>query len=661
MVRQPYIPATTHLAEITPKVVFLSVILAVVLAASNTYLALKAGILTSASIPAAIISMGILRFFRKSNILENNLVQTCASTGEAVAGGIVYTIPALVIIHYWQHFPYWQCFLISLLGGIFGVLVSVPLRPALLNNAQLRFPEGQAIAEVLMATSEATAGLRELILGGFCGAVINFCQEGLKVLAGSAQYWLQSNGVFFGFGTGFSTTLIGAGYLIGFDLGWSLFIGAIIGWLVCVPVLSFFYPHLAVGKTTTDAVMALWGAKIRYIGIGAMLIAGLWTLLSLLASLAQNFRLSWQKQHHSQVRRTDRDIPMRKVLLMMIGLLIASGFLFLSIFPSFHFQGSYELFFIAFCLIYFLILGFIICAICGYFSGMVGVSASPGSAAILAGMLLIAILIRTLLIGHESQGSVAMSHLHGAAVTIIIGAMITAAAAITNDNMQDLKVGQIVGATPWKQQVMLLFGVLVGSLVVPLVMELLFNVYGIAGVMPHAGMDLQATLPAPPAAMMAALTQSVFKSKMPWGMMAVGGLIGIAVIMLSLMLKSRGKKLSVIGVATGIYLPLSSSTPLFIGSVVALLVQRQLAHRTDASKAAKRQRGLLMACGLVAGSALMNVILAIPFALTGSPNYLRLLPTGYSGYAEALSVIITICLCIRLFLTVMTPRPEVKP
>jgi len=236
-----FIAPETNLPEITIKVVVLSIILAVVLAVSNTYLALKIGLVTSASIPAAIISMGILRFFRKSNILENNLVQTAASAGEAIAGGIVFTIPALIIIRYWTHFSYWETFFIAFCGGVLGVLFSIPLRGVLMTEPNLRYPEGSAIAEVLKVGSSRALGLKNLVLGGIVGAGIEFAQTGLKIVASSVQLWFTTTRAIFGFGAGFSATMIGVGYLIGFDIGLSIFIGAVIAWLISVPVFTGVY------------------------------------------------------------------------------------------------------------------------------------------------------------------------------------------------------------------------------------------------------------------------------------------------------------------------------------------------------------------------------------------------------------------------------------
>ncbi len=645
---KPFIPATTRLPEITLKAVIVGVLLAIVLAASNAYLALKVGILTSASIPAAILSMGILKLFKQSNILENNIVQTCASTGEAVAGGIVYTIPGLIIIHYWQHFPYWPTFFISCFAGILGVMFSVPIRRILLNDDSLPFPEGKAIAEVLKANHSENRSLKQILIGGTLGAVIEFMQNGLKVLADSMQVWFAKSGVLFGFGSGFSATLIGAGYLIGFNIGLSLLIGAIISWLICVPILSFSHP-IAINSSIINSVMSFWGQHIRYIGIGAMITAGLWTLLSLLKSLAINInrslKLFLQQRRELNIARTDQDIPLLYVAMGIVFLLFLFWLLLRQYFPlnALNLNHAQSISLILASLLYILIIGFMICAICGYFSGMVGVSASPGSAAIIAGMLLAAIMIRSLLPFHSTT-----INFNAAAITIILGAIITGAAAITNDNIQDLKVGQLVGATPWKQQLMLILGVIVGSAVIPPIIEALFNVYGIGDVFPRPGMDHSQVLAAPPAAMLAAISAAVFNHDIPWQMLFIGAAIALLFISLNLILKKSHKNISVLGIATGMYLPLTSSTPLFIGSFISLLVNRKIKQQSG-NQATIKQNGLILACGLVAGSALMNVVLAIPYAFAQSPKIFTLMPTNLHGLASLLSIIMTIALCAYIY------------
>lgn len=655
--------------EITFRAILLAIVLAIILAAANTFLALKIGILTSASIPAAILSMGILRLFGPLNIRENNLVQTAASAGEAVAGGIVYTIPALIIIHYWTHFNYWENLAIALSGGILGVLFSIPIRRILVTNRQLPFPEGRAIAQVLQAGSgEQKLGFRELILGSGVGAFLELAQSGLKIIANTFQAWFIKGNTLFGFGGGFSATLIGAGYLMGFNIGLSLLIGALIAWVIVVPMLSHFS---SVPLQSISSALNIYGGDIHYVGIGAMLIAGFWTLLTLLKPFAESIRVSLQGLAQKELIPTktipasERDIPMIYTLLGIGLMLIFTYFLFQHLFNivALAFPNHFQILFIIGSLLYVLIFGFIFSAICGYFSGLVGVSASPGSAVIIAGMILAALILRAL-IGLHPGAPTETQLMNAAAITIIIGSVITGAAAIANDNIQDLKVGHIIGATPWKQQIMLLIGVVAAASVIPPIMQLLFNVYGIAGVFPRAGMDPALTLAAPPAAMMAGLAQGVFHHDLPWNRLALGAIIVIACIIINpLFKKLTGKKLSILGIAIGIYLPLASSVPLIIGSVIALVAQTRLEQQLLTASETKKiklknnqQRGWLIACGLVAGAALMDVLLAIPMGLARNPNILAIMPASLSNLAVTLGLLSVLGLGVWFYKTVNTEK-----
>ncbi|KTD72737.1 OPT family oligopeptide transporter [Legionella tucsonensis] len=653
MADTPFIAADKKVAELSFRVVFLAIILTVLLAMSNAYLALKLGILTSASIPAAIISMGILRFFKNSTILENNAVQTAASAGEAVAGGIVYTIPALIIIGFWNHFDYLTNFFIAVCGGALGVLFSIPLRRILVHDQSLKFPEGRAIAEVLKSSVEKT-GLKDILIGGAVGGLIELFQTGFKVIANSWGYWFVIKRSLFGLGAGFSATMIGAGYLVGHDMAISIYLGAVISWLVALPAVSHFYPEFINHYPAEQAATFLWNSEMRYLGIGAMLFAGVWTFLKLVKPLSRSIGTSLQTYMSkgsvsTQLLRIDKDIPLPYILIGT-GTFAAILFLFFQfVLPldqvGLDNQYSPTLVFLA--VLYVLFIGFIFSVITAYFSGMVGVTASPGSSVVISGMLFAAWLL-LVAIDHLLPLPLSTQQIQAAeAITIIIGAVVTGIAAIANDNTQDLKVGQLVGATPWKQQLMLLLGVVISSLVIPPVMQLLFNVYGIAGVMPHPGMDISQSLPAPTAALMAAITEAVFRNSLPWTMMLIGSAIILIIIFLNYIFKLRRfLNLSILGIAIGMYLPLSSSFPLFIGGMIALFVKERLKRKTPIKEEAtiRKQRGTLIACGLVAGSAIMDVLLAIPFSIFQSPDALQLVGPGWENIGVYLGVLSTLLL-----------------
>lgn len=658
-----FISAEKNIAELTLRTFLLAIILTVLLAISNAYLALKLGILTSASIPAAIISMGILRFFKNSTILENNAVQTAASAGEAVAGGIVYTIPALIIIQYWDHFDYLTNFLIAACGGILGVLFSIPLRRILVNDDSLKFPEGRAIAEVLKSSSEKV-GVSDIFWGGAIGAFLELLQTGFKLIASSWSFWFVAHRSLFGFGAGFSATMIGAGYLVGYEMAISIFLGAVISWLIALPIVSQYFAEIIIQHPAQEAATLLWNSQMRYLGIGAMLFAGTWTFLKLIKPLAKSISLSFTtfiaRSRSEPFPRTDQDIPVPYILM---GVIIITAVLFLffqAIFPieAIGIDGDYMPTIVFSAVLYILVIGFLFSVITGYFSGMVGVTASPGSSVVIAGMLFAAWLLLTL-INHIVPLPLNEDQIRAAeAITIIIGAVVTGIAAIANDNTQDLKVGQLVGATPWRQQVMLLSGVLVSSLVIPPVMQLLFEVYGIAGVMPAAGMDPAQSLPAPTAALMAAITEAVFRNTLPWTMMLIGCAVIMVLIAVNHWLQLRKRlSISILGVAIGMYLPLASSLPLFMGGIIAMIVQGRVDKKpvSEDQKKHRRQTGILIACGLVAGSALMDVCLAVPFSIFHSPDALKLAGADWQNYGVILGIISTLllaywiyyCVCVR--------------
>lgn len=617
--------------EFTWRVILLSFFLTIILAASNCFLALKIGYLTSASIPAAIISMGILRFFKDASIYENNLVQTCASAGEAIAGGIAYTAPAFILVHYWFNFDYLKTFTIALTSGVLGILFSTPLRQYLVTEKNLSFPEGKAIAEVLKAGAQKSIGLKEILLGGSVGGLLELTQAGFQIIGNTVQQWFFVGSHLFGFGMGFSATLVGAGYLMGFQIALSLFTGAVLGFGIAIPVISHF-SSLPIGADTTALATQIWQEKVRYIGIGVMLFAGIWTLVNLVVSLWKNFKVTVNKIERSALKKnisTTQDIPFRYLVAGTFVMLILLFWLFQTMLNlnMLGLDKFWQTPFVLSSLIYITVVGFLFSAICGYFSGLVGVSATPGSAIVIAGFLLTGTILKTL--QHLYPAVTQPQVLEYIAVTILIGCIITGISAIANDNIQDLKTGHLIGSTPWKQQVMLLFGALISAALIPFIMQLLFSVYGIGDVLPNPSMDPVHALSAPPAMMMAALAQSVFHSQLPWDYMLVGVLVTLFFILVNRYFLIK-KPLSLLGIGIGIYLPITTTTPLFAGGFFALLVKRCLEKKN--ANEHLRQKPILVACGLVSGAAIMDVLLAIPFAITQNINVLSLVPKDFPAF-----------------------------
>jgi putative OPT family oligopeptide transporter len=524
---EPHTASQPSLPELTIRGIMLGTILTIILAAANAYLGMKLGTTVSASIPAAVISMGILRFFRNSNVLENNMVQTMASVGEALTAGVTFILPALIIMDAWQDFNYWQTMIISLLGGCLGVLFTIPLRRALLQDKSLRYPEGIAIANVLQASnSREDRDLRLLVKGGLVGSLITLFQSGFQVLTDSFVFWVQSSTTLFGFGLGLSPALIAAGFIVVMNVAISVLVGIVIGWLAGVPLLAWWY-GIPDAATAASAAIIIWRNYVRYIGVGTMLVGGLWTLCTLAKPLAMSMKTSFTTLQHAQRGKlsvqpqTDRDIPIRYVWKLTLLLLVPIFFViaYCIIPTAATITDSFRFFIAGFSTLYILIAGFIFCSISAYFAGLIGSTNNPVSGLLVSALLILCLALMAIG-GFNTLGIEASKLL--AVVAIGSTVVIASGIAISNDTMQDLKVGEMVGATPWKQQVMLFAGVVVSSLVIPPILQLLYQAYGIGGVFPRPGMNPAHMLAAPQAGLMATITQGAFSHHLEWAMIIIG-------------------------------------------------------------------------------------------------------------------------------------------
>lgn len=664
---EPFIGAHISLPEITLRVILLGFVLTVVLAAANAYLGLKVGTTVSASIPAAVISMGILRFFRNSNVLENTMVQIMASVGEALTAGIAFILPALIILHVWDGFNYWQTVVTGLLGGGLGVLFTIPLRRALLQDKTLRYPEAVAIGNVLKASASHEKGdLNSLIKGGFVGALIALFQSGFQILTDSFQYWVKSSTTIFGFGLGLSPALIAAGYICGVNVALSLLVGNVVGWLIGVPVLSWVYgmPH---ADSANQMAMMIWSNYIRYMGVGTMLIGGLWTLCTLFKPVMNSMVASFvsirdiRLGKKAESLRTERDIPIHYVF-VMAGILLIPIFILIAqtIIPEhLAISSSFRYFISGFSTLYILFGGFVFCSIMAYFAGLIGSTNSPVSGLLVSALLVICLIFMAFFTT-QTEWTAETKETIGTIVAIGSMVIIGAALSISNDTMQDLKVGQIVGATPWKQQVMLILGVVVSAFVIPPILQLLYNAYGIGGVFPRPNMNPAQMLAAPQAGLMATVAKGAFSHQLQWTMISVGAMIAaVCVIIDEILRRNYGTRLPVLAVGLGIYLPLDSSTPVVIGGLLSYLIQYRLQkvydHQRgqDAIVNTHRHQGLLLSCGIVAGASLMGVLLAIPFAIKQSSDALRIMPESLMPFAGILSIVVTFVLCTWIYRVVM--------
>ena len=600
---QPVVPSTVTLPEITIKAVALSVILAAVLAAANAYLGLFAGMTVSASIPAAVASMAILRLFRRSNILENNIVQTAASSGEALAAGVIFTIPALLLVGYWSAFDYWQTMVIALVGGLLGVIFTIPLRRALIVTARLRFPEGVATAEVLKVAAsdrpgdgqaEAGRDFRALLSAALVGGAVKFGESGLRLWTESLEGAMQAGRTVLYAGLNLSPALLAVGYIIGLHTALVVFLGGVLGWIVLMPAYALLN-GLPPDRTGLAAATTIWSGHIRYVGIGAMLTGGLWTLTRLREPVwrsLQALRATVKDQASSAATsRTERDAPFWWIVVPFVLSLVPMTWIYITVVGS-PAIGLFMTIMMA-------LAAFLFSSVAAYMAGLVGSSSNPVSGVTIATIMLASLLL-VLLMG--------AGHPAGPAAALVIGAVVCCAAAMGGDNLQDLKTGHLVGATPWKQQVMQIVGVVTGAVILAPVLSLLQAKYGIGEpttVHPHP-------LNAPQATLMAGLTRSVFGAGLPWPLVGLGTAIGVAIILIDRRLELRGSefRLPVLAVALGIYLPLKLSAAICAGGVIAAFAKRSAGEAEETSR-----RGLLFAAGLITGEALMGILLAMPIAL----------------------------------------------
>ncbi|SMO52020.1 OPT family oligopeptide transporter [Fodinibius sediminis] len=652
----PYVRAEDDLPQITVKAVLLGILLSAILAGANAYLGLKVGMTVSASIPAAVISMAALRLFKRSNILENNIVQTAASAGESLAAGVIFTLPALILLRYWTDFPFWDTMAIAMFGGILGVLFTIPLRRALIIQQKLKFPEGVATGEVLKAGSTGGKGIIQIAWAALAAGGYKLGQTGLKIFSGSVSGSVTAGHSIFGIGTELSVALLGVGYIVGLNIAVLVFGGGLISWLFGIPLYMAFASPAEIAEVTGgisgyEAALEIWSEKIRYMGVGAMVVGGIWALISLAKPLKDGIQSSWEavKQARSgdgdQGLRTERDMPINLVLWGVVGLSIPIFIVFTQVIDTTHLPVSRGLYWLTMAtgVLFSLVAGFLFASVAGYMAGLVGSSNNPISGVTIATILATSLILLAIL-GTQLDFAVDSSRAQAAAAAaIVVGAMVACAAAIAGDNMQDLKAGQLVGATPYKQQIMQIVGVVSAALVIAPILSLLFNAYGLGGVLPREGMNPDEMLSAPQATLMQSVAEGVFARNLEWNMIWIGAVIAVAIIIFDKVLEARGSSFRspVLAVAVGIYLPLELTVPIFIGGGLAWWAGRTVARRAgkegkdpEQARGEAERQGLLFSSGLITGEALVGIILAIPFAIQESTDALRIVPEWFIPYAD---------------------------
>jgi len=628
----PHIRPDQYLQELSVKGIILGVLLSMLLAGANAYLGLFAGLTVSASIPAAVISMAVLKLFRKHNILENNAVQTAASAGESLAAGAIFTFPALILMDYWQSFNYWETCLIAICGGVLGVLFTIPLRSALIVQQQLQFPEGVATSEVLKSGEEGGKSIRFLAIAGLIGALGKLFAAGFMLWKETfARATLLQQKAYLFFGINLSPALISVGYIVGLNISILVFAGGVISWWIAIPIMIAL-GNVPEAESAIGLGETLWSTQIRYLGVGAMVVGGIWALLSLRSSLGFAVKqglAAFRTKTQEAPLRTERDTPMSWVIILIGAMIIPIFIIYLREIQAVEITSVMAILMV--------IAGFLFSAVAGYMAGLVGSSNNPISGVTIA-TILTASLILFALMGTDSG--------NGAAAAILIGAVVCCAAAIAGDNMQDLKAGHILGATPQKQQIMQMVGVVSAALAIPFVLDLLNTAYGFG----FPTEEHPNPLTAPQATLMQSVAEGVFAQNLPWDMVSIGMGIGVAIILLDSFLKQKQStfRTPVLAVAVGLYLPFELDSAIMLGGIIAWMVsnyqKKQISLHGENTKALQtsNRTGLLIASGLITGEALIGIFLAIPIATSGRNDILALVAQPF-GDIPGLIVLLFIC------------------
>ncbi|MEY2545533.1 MAG: hypothetical protein QOG48_650 [Verrucomicrobiota bacterium] len=627
--------------ELTVRGLIIGVLITLVFTAANVYFGLKAGLTFSTSIPAAVISMSILRAFRDATVQENNIVQTVASAAGTLSS-IIFVLPGLIMIGFWTDFPFWTSFWICALGGILGVMYSIPLRRALVTNSDLPYPEGVACAEVLKVGSSGDsehasevehgrAGLLAVLWGSIVAAVFAVIVATQMFAADVAQtFRIGRRGAVSGYDFSLSFALLAIGHLVGLSVGIAMLIGALIGWGWGVPHYSAI-----VGDLTTAAgalAQKTWSTKVRFIGAGAIGVSAIWTLLKLVKPVASGLTSAMAASRARKAGKadtlpiTERDIPIGIVGLVTLLCMLPIGWL-LGSFGNASGLGAHLPALIIGGVAYVVLMSFFVSAVCGYMAGLIGSSNSPlsgiGILVVIGAALLLVFGIKPY-VGPESYKALM-------AFALFTTAVIFNVAAIANNNLQDLKTGQLVDATPWKQQVALIIGVIAGAFVIPPVLDLVNHAYGFVGA---PGAELRAhPLPAPQAGLISSLAQGVIAADIDWSLIRIGGIIGICIILADEILSRTTKHMRIppLAVGLGIYLPTASTLMIVVGAVAGWLFDRR-ADRTAKPEAAK-QLGVLLASGLIVGESVIGVVISAIVVFSGIGAPLALVGAGFETAA----------------------------
>ena len=604
------------LKEFTVTSVGLGIIIGVIMTAANVYLGLYAGMTVSASIPAAVIAMGVYKgFLKQDSVHQSNIVQTMASAGESLAAGIIFTLPALVLIGAWKNFEFWTTTLIAIAGGLLGIIFMIPLRKALIQNEkELTYPEGVACASVLRSGDESSgkAGFKTIMAGLGIGAVFKFIGSGLKVFVGSFEVAKKVGGSTMFFGFDVSPALLAVGYIVNIHVAALVMIGGAIGFFIGIPMLGT--PEGMENLGALDLAWNLWSTQIRYVGVGAMIVGGLWSIVSVRSGILQGLKgLKDFSGPNSEVERTEKDMPFMG---MMVVLMVCFA-LMIGLYNSMI--GNLGITF--FTTILMILCSFVFVAVSSYIVGLVGSSNNPVSGLTISALLVSAALF--LVLGYKGDSAIL--------ATLGVAAVVCCAACTAGDCSQDLKTGFLIGSTPKYQQYAQIIGVVIPAFVIAPVLTLLHTAYGIGD-----------GLKAPQATLFASITKAMFgEGSLPVNMVVVGAVLGIITIFIDqTVLKNKSFRLHLMPMAVGIYLPVTLAVPILIGGLIRYFVEKKRAH-VDESK----DQGVLLGSGFIAGEAIMGVGIAIVMYFAGDILALKI----GNGIRETLSVISFILISIYLY------------
>jgi putative OPT family oligopeptide transporter len=635
--------------ELTIRGLVLGALITTVFTAANVYLGLKVGLTFASSIPAAVISMAVLSLLRDSSILENNIVQTVASAAGTLSA-IIFVLPGLVIVGWWTGFPFWTSALVCVSGGILGVLFTIPLRRALVTTSDLPYPEGVAAAEVLKVgsgargevaddTGEAREGLVAVILGSIasCGLAV-FSATRVAAAEVQAYFGLGANAAS-GYDVAYSLALFGAGHLVGLSVGVAMLTGLVISWEVALPILTHLQPPAA-GVAFAAHADDIWRHQVRFIGAGAIAISALWTLAKLAKPVGVGLVTTIASSRAAATADDrDRDLSAGWIIGLTVVCLVVIGWLALDFVRGTALSPDTVLL-VAIAVPFVLVGGFLIAAICGYMAGLIGASNSPVSGVGILSIVTGAVLLVAVV--HPSEA--ARPALVG--FGLFITAIVFACATISNDNLQDLKTGQLVGAAPWRQQVALIVGVGAGAAVIPPVLNLLAHAYGFAGAA-NLNAVAQNPLPAPQATLISALAQGVIGRSLDWKMMGIGALAGVGLIVIDEILGVlKWLRLPPLAVGIGIYLPMSATFMVVVGSIVGHWYDGRARRMRDPARA--ERLGVLVASGLIVGESLFGVINAGLIVAFSNDAPIALVPADFAP-ANAIGFLSFVALVVWLY------------